>query len=486
MLSEHYFGDVEAIDEGKNHPEYFSSTFLMPTSIAISSLRNDRNFIIVGRKGSGKTALQFYFSGIVEKSGYFTHFFSFYNDMKAKDYNSAVAAQRIDLLQLNNNRNIFLNYDFRDVWKRTLLIKIAETLRSKGLSSKFIQFMLDGKGRLSSIFEGLLKSSSVKLSANMVAISGEIGFDLGHLANNEIPLSSLAEIGAKLLEENHRQHRMYLFVDELVFSKLDAHDDEVRVRAAMVRDIFRTARSLNNYFHQNGMDFHVICSVRPEIRDLINDLDAEIGKIFDGKTVDLNWEMGGEDDSLLYRLLKQKVIHSRKGETIDFDPFMSTSITFSDREQGLEAFLRTNTWSRPRDIVQLLNSVAYKFPASSSIGEREIKGALNEYGRRSFVEILEEISVRHGALISRLLRENVKQARYESFSAFDSLVLAKFQGVSRESLLTDLFNYGVIGNFADGKGKNRRYYWAHRGEEFLSKDKGISIHPGLWNYFNIR
>ena len=73
---------------------------------------------------------------------------------------------------------------------------------------------------------------------------------------------------------------MYLFVDELVFSKLDAHDDEVRARAAMVRDIFRVAREMNNYFHQNNLDFHVICSVRPEIRNMLNELDADVGEIF--------------------------------------------------------------------------------------------------------------------------------------------------------------------------------------------------------------
>ena len=53
MLSEHYFGDVEAIDEGNNHREYFERTFVLPSSFSLKSLNNANKFIIVGRKGTG-------------------------------------------------------------------------------------------------------------------------------------------------------------------------------------------------------------------------------------------------------------------------------------------------------------------------------------------------------------------------------------------------------------------------------------------------
>ena len=98
MLSQHYFGDVEAIDEGKNHKEYFNRTFVLPSSFSLNSLNNNGSYIILGRKGSGKTAVQFHLAGVLEEKGYLSHFFSFYNDMKPRDYNQASTTQKIDML----------------------------------------------------------------------------------------------------------------------------------------------------------------------------------------------------------------------------------------------------------------------------------------------------------------------------------------------------------------------------------------------------
>lgn len=485
MLSEHYFGDVEAIDEGRNHSSYFFSTFVAPSSFALSALNNKRKFIIVGRKGSGKTAVQFHFSKQLEENGYLTHFFSFYNDLKPRDYNDAAQLQKIDMLGVANLRNIFLNYDFREIWMRTFLVKIAESLASGGFDSKFVRFVSGERSRLSTIFEGILKSANIKISAEMEGIAAEIGFDLSGIASKEMALDKFVAISLTLLERHHAANRLYLFVDELVFSKLDAADDEVRIRAAMVRDIFRSARDLNNFLAAKDLDFHVVCAVRPEIRDLINDLDAEIGKVFDGKSVNLTWDMGDEEDSLLYRLLKQKVLHSRGPKAIEFDPFVDRNIHFGSRNLTLEEFIRTNTWSRPRDVVQLLNAIADRNPNSARIGEVEIKSSLNEYGRRSFVEIVDEISVKHGPLIASTLRNSITLSNYRSFDEFNGAVLARIPDVNRHALLVDLFNFGVVGNYSD-EFKKRRFYWAHRGEEFFQKSLGVSIHPGLWNYFNIR
>jgi hypothetical protein len=253
----------------------------------------------------------------------------------------------------------------------------------------------------------------------------------------------------------------------------------------MVRDILRTARSLNNFFAKHELDFHIVCSLRPEIRNFINDLDAEIGKVFDGKSVDLTWDSVNGNDSTIMNILKQKVIHSRYPKAIDFEGFVAKSISFGGRNVDLSKFLNANTWSRPRDIVQLLNAIALKSPNSDSIGEGEIKAALNEYSRRTMNEIMEEVSVRHGSLIAVTLRERITQREFGSFEDFSGQVLGYFKNVSKEDLLKDLFYFGVIGN-VDYNFERKRFYWFHRGEEFFKKDMGVAIHPGLWNHFNIR
>jgi hypothetical protein len=61
-LSELYFGELEAHDEARLHSDYFRKCFIAPNSMTASTLRNDNKFIIIVRKGSGKTAVQMHLS----------------------------------------------------------------------------------------------------------------------------------------------------------------------------------------------------------------------------------------------------------------------------------------------------------------------------------------------------------------------------------------------------------------------------------------
>lgn len=74
-LADLYFGELEAFDEARNEADYFSQTFVVPDSFSPGSLRKNRKFIIIGRKGVGKTALQMYFAQQLMKDGFLTTFF---------------------------------------------------------------------------------------------------------------------------------------------------------------------------------------------------------------------------------------------------------------------------------------------------------------------------------------------------------------------------------------------------------------------------
>lgn len=48
------------------------------------------------------------------------------------------------------------------------------------------------------------------------------------------------------------------------------------------------------------------------------------------------------------------------------------------------------------------------------------------------------------------------------------------------------FYAGVISNIDFTASRKARYFSYYRDEDYLDKEMGIIIHPGLWNYFNIR
>lgn len=178
-LSELYFGELEAFDEANNESDYFSDTFVVPESISVSSLRKNRKFIIIGRKGAGKTALQMYFAKQLESEGFITAFFRFAEDMRAGDFTQLSKTQsHISYVSAANEKSLFLNYDFRDIWERVIFNKVAEAISARGHNNPFTEFVRPKQSKLANIFSGLTKNLSLKLSSEAYGIAVELGLDL--------------------------------------------------------------------------------------------------------------------------------------------------------------------------------------------------------------------------------------------------------------------------------------------------------------------
>ena len=482
-LAELYFGDVEALDEGRLHPDYFDATFTVPTSFTLESLNNRRNFLIVGRKGSGKTAVQFHLGSLLGKKGYLSKFFSFYNDLRPGDHLGLARTQRIDFLELGDWTNIAQYYDFREIWERIFFIKIAEGFRAAGVENELTRFALGSGPRLSKLLQGIVKATRVKFSADMSGVAVDLGFNGEDLSSPDVALSDFNSVCREIFRTRLKGAKFYLFVDELVFSKLDGKDDEVRTRAAMVRDILRQARDLNIFFAVEEIDIHIICAIRPEVRNLINDIDSEIGKITNGKDVILEWSVEDGEKGLLSEIFRRKIRHS--GIDVPLEEFLHPRLAFGDRDLDVYELIKRNTWGRPRDLVRLLLAIQKSNPDGTAISENEIKNGLDAYSRASMAEIADELGVRHGGKVVTFLRQAINRNEYRRFEDFFSILDQSKMGVDPDVLVDELFYFGVIGNIKWTYGRPR-YFFFHRNEEYLKRDYGVMIHPGLWHYFNVR
>lgn len=483
-LSERYFGELEAFDEANMDEQFFENTFVMPKSLSMESLRNNRKFIVVGRKGTGKTAVQMKLGDQLKRRGYFTHYFRFFYDLRSDDYAEIAKTQsEVSYTSVSNQRSLFLHYDFRDVWERVFFQRIANTLVSEGYSNGFTEFALPEKSTISNIFEGIGRALTVKITTKMGPIASEIGFDLSKIATDgAIQIKTFNKILRELFKKHCIQFQMYLFVDELVFSRLDAKEDEITLRAAMVRDIIRTAWELNYFCFMENLEFHFICSIRPEVRNLINDLDSESGKYLDGKDVELNWITDtGENRSLVHDVLVKKIEYSYKNTV--YHKIFAESIHFSDKTLSIEQFIRDNTWGRPRDIVRLLLAVQKKSPSAEMISETVIKAGLSEYSRMSLKELIDELGVTFGHAILDSIRGGIKKRTYSGPDEFWNAVNIGKLNLNREVFMKEVFDLGLIGGYLP---KTGRFFWAHRGETYLKPGHQIMIHAGLWNELSIR
>lgn len=484
-LSELYFGDLEAYDEARIHKQFFERTFVEPSSMSTSQLRNNKKFIVTGRKGAGKTAIQMRLATHVQDTGgYLCQFFRFHEDMKPKDYTEITATQQhISYIEAIDSKKLFFAYDYREAWTRIFLHRLAVLFEANEFSNKFTQFCNPTKNTITSIFQGISKSLKIKVAGNMLGLAGEVGFDVSEYVGGEMPISEHNEIAQALLTAECYGLRAYFFIDELVFSRLDAKEDELRARSAMVRDLIRCANSLNAIMAVNNIEIHFICSLRPEVRNLLNEMDSEIGKIVDGRDVMLSWLSKDEDgDTLIEEIFRRKV-ESSHWEPIDFDSFVTNRIRFGENDLSIGDFLKTNTWGRPRDIVRLLQAISKASPNSEFIGEDEIKAGLDEYSRASLKEILDEIGVAYGPKMVRALKFGISKKTYETAEALWEAIGPHLPGLNKEKVISELFDLGVIQGFLPNP---PRYFAAHRGETFLKPHHRIRIHPALWNELSIQ
>ena len=414
QLSAHYFGDLEAFDEATSNIDFFNATFVAPSSMSSASLSNRRKFIIIGRKDVGKTATQMRFASELESKGYFTHHFRFMYDLRSDDFAEISRTQSdISYTSASNEKQLFLHYDFRDVWERVFLRRIGETLISRGQKSSFTELVSPAGSKFKNIFDGLSKALTVKVGANLGPVMMELGLDVAEISNSgSMPLKDFNRISRELFMKHCKQHKFYFFVDELVFSRLDARDDEITLRAAMVRDIIRCSWELNQFSSKNKLDFHFICTLRPEIRDLINERDSEAGKFLDGKDVELSWLATDGDASRLVSEVLRLKIHESHPSKVDVSEFLDSHIQFGSQTQTFEEFLLINSWGRPRDVVRLLNSIAKKSPNSTRIGEAEVKAALDDYSRASAKELIDELGVSYGQKILTALRSGIDRKNF--------------------------------------------------------------------------
>jgi hypothetical protein len=437
----------------------------------------------VGQKGSGKTACQLYLeSEKSKKEGYLTGLISFYDDLTADEYKKFAETQRINILDIDQINRIDALYDFKEVWKRILFVRVAKILHDNGFSNAYTEYCLSTTKGSSSIIDGLKKTLKVEVTIPLSILQTKIKFDPSVLSgNHEISLVEFNKIAEQLLSSECKSYRLYFFVDELVISNMNTTSDAYKARVALIRDIVRSCSLLNDFCVRESLDFHFICNLRPEIRTRLNEVDPEISKIMDGSDVFLSWNR----ESLL-DILKQKVMNGApEGVRVDIERFLPKKITFGQHSSDFTKFLLNNSWYKSRDVVRLLKVYAKINPNDVSITEEGVKRSLTEYARISAVELFEQVSVHYSPKIIEAIKDNVKQRNYRDANHFVDELGRRINNVDLAKMVQELYNVGVIGNVDTVDGQ-KRFFWSHRQEEALDWEMGVIVHPGLLNYFNIR
>jgi len=472
-------------------PDFFVRSFIQPDSFSLDGLSNRSNFIIVGRKGTGKSSCCLRLAHEKMKDGIHSTFYSFSEEFGRSDIRDAVMTQSLNLADLSTQKlfdSIKDFYDFKELWIRRVLHSISTSLFKLGVSSEFVRFSQSIDLSESSIAQGIGRGLTLQVSADS-SISWLKAVLASYRSKKPMPLKEFNAICVKLLIEYHSDLRHLFFFDELNISQVDTKSDQYEVLLALVRDIIKSASYLNDVFVQSKMDVSVICCLRPEVRNRLIARDPELSKVIDSNSVDLSWPYKNDVGNPLINLLKGKI---RAAGALDSELGLIVPNRVKDMDGpgdiAFPMFFLNLTWYRPRDVIRVLKAYQTTNGSRTILFDSgyDMDKFLKEYSRVSKIDCFAELEVKYTPDLLNNAISHIRYARYDD--GVDALVgdLTGLQNrLDVNEFVRDLFDAGVIANHSKESGQFQ-IYAASRGDSTLNPNIRILVHRGLWRALQLK
>ncbi|HXV12867.1 MAG TPA: hypothetical protein VEC56_01545 [Candidatus Krumholzibacteria bacterium] len=329
------FGDVAAEDDAVL--DYFLTTD------AVTRIKNGEVFLVLGRKGAGKTALVRHFA---EGNGR-----GLSRRLNLAGYPWAVHAQRID--RGSSDVEAYVSS-----WRYLIAVQLAALAlsRTKGStdeSAKAIrQFLTDNYGGESLDLDAVLKPSKLRLSSmsfeptvlgcKLVGIAldrnaGDVKFGTELNALSDMLLAATVKLARKMGAASLMLH----------FDELDQGISTLtEERARMLSGLVLAVRAVRQGFREGGVPLKPVMYLRSDLWDKLSFSDKN--KITEKMSLRLEWD----SESLLELVttrLRAKLGAGARWETITQNEQLKAA-------NNKWNFILSRTFLRPRDVIKFMNS----------------------------------------------------------------------------------------------------------------------------------
>lgn len=367
IFEDYIFGYADAELEFSRTKKIFEDAFYDPKNI-VDKLINDHEFILIGRKGVGKTA-----------------FGAKIRSLSEKDYNLKTNLMSLSKFEFNTFNKLKISeldgtQKYKSSWDLTLLIYIYKLFRDKYEFTEVkeinerIEFLeknglLSGKN-VNSIIRKLSKKS-FQFDIKIFKLNNENEYEDGKL--------TYGEVSEYLLEG-----LSYIYYGDIkVRIIIDGLDDMLRFkkeRLIMISGLIRSINELNIEFTSEEIPMKIILLAREDI--LASIIDPDFNKIKRDAGIVINWNT--KDDELKNMVKLRFKLSGIKEDDLDGQwdklfPRMIKSKTSWD-------YVTEFTLNRPRDILQFLVQCQKNYPNNSSLSYSELDRVLISYSIDYFIE----------------------------------------------------------------------------------------------------
>ena len=328
------FGDVAAEDDAVL--EYFLSTN------AVKSIADGKAFLVLGRKGTGKTAIVRHFTegnaGRLSRS------------LNLRGYPWSVHERRIDYGASEIEAYV-------SSWRYLLAVKLAALVLSHSKSSVSLEtpplrkFLRDNYGGADPQLTDVLRPA--RLSLGRLSLKPSImgnalgGVDLDRDGKDHRLGLELNALSTAIMQA------VYVVAEEAKTGALSLHFDELDAglsrldesRSKMIIGLVLAARELRREGHARGVNINPVVYLRT---DLWDDLEfSDKNKISQTLTLFLEW------NSNSLRALVDARLKAKLGHNVNWENVVEPDLMRGSQKKWNHILART--FERPRDVISFLN-----------------------------------------------------------------------------------------------------------------------------------
>lgn len=373
MKFENYeFGFADATKEYSRIPTLFEVAFCDPGNI-IGKLLTSYEYLLIGRKGVGKSAFCSKIQSLSEKSDDLYAFPMNLNDFEF----STFAKTGID-------SNVVGTQKYKTSWDFILMLSIykflfntLEMTESEEVSDAVILLDKLGFNLDSSIKTDVTKLTKIKIGAGIAKF--DVVFEKEFQTAPSTYLERISIVNEKLLR-NLMSAEMN---DRKVVIIIDGFDDILRYKKnqmEIIASLIRSADHINDKLFSNKKNLKIILLIREDLIALINDPD--LNKIIQDSSITISWNKHLSD---LKELVNLRFIMSgvKSQEVQDW-----WYKIFPRKIRGKDSweYVLDYTLYKPRDVLQFLKYCQSEFPKNDKLSLSEMQNALKVYSNRYFIE----------------------------------------------------------------------------------------------------
>lgn len=450
---------------------------------------NDK-FFVIGRKGTGKSALYNYLETTKNEKGRLITNLSFKNFPFEK------------LLNLSDDSFSRPN-QYQSIWRNIILNNYAKLIVEDELRSEN-EYFVQLKNYVEYVFGRNLVDIHRKTTS--FANKDKAGLHLNPFSKMSFGFESEATKSTTfdriLSDITYANEVLYnTILDYLItsnrtdfFLQFDQLDDNFNTYTAedkyfqCIISLFKTAYDINQSFRLKNISSRCVIYLRSDIFYEINSYDAESAR-WENYCINLNWAIKGMRDwnrSKLELVINKRVSNSLNNKYISIHTLFDTkAINLRGNNGRLQKpfkFIVHRSFHRPRDIIQFYKHIQLKVIETGKLDYRTIKDAEKDYSLWLLSEIENEIAPRivNVNLLYELLRGfGTKPYSITNFRAAFSKYKSQIP-LEADELLEYLYSVGVIFNI-NPRGIDTEIFSIIRNDRSkLNRDLKIITHEGFY------